>query len=166
MKTNFDAVIVGAGPAGSTASILLAKAGWRVALIEKQEFPRRKVCGECVGATNIPLLQNLGLGAAFARAAGPELLQVALWQGNSSVVADLPPAGNGSSRWGRSLGRETLDTMILEQARLSGVQVMQPWSLQAFRGGAGNWQCDVRDTKSAKMLSLQSAVAIDAHGSW
>lgn len=166
MKTNFDALIVGAGPAGSTASILLAEAGWRVALIEKQVFPRRKVCGECVGATNLPLLQSLGVSAAFARAAGPELLQVALLQGNRSVVADLPPAGNGASRWGRALGRETLDTMLLEQARSSGVQVMQPWALQAFRGGAGNWQCDVRDTTSTKTLSLQSAVAIDAHGSW
>ncbi len=138
MKTNFDAEIVGAGPAGSTASILLAKAGWRVALVEKQEFPRRKVCGECVGATNIPLLQNLGVGAAFACAAGPELLQVVLLQGNNNVVADLPPAGDGPWRWGRALGRETLDSMLLEQARLSGVQVMQPWSLQAFKGGAGS----------------------------
>ena len=166
MKTNFDVVIVGAGPAGTTASILLANAGWRVALVEKQVFPRRKVCGECVGATNLPLLQSLGVGAAFARAAGPELLQVALLQGNRSVVADLPPAGDGPRRWGRALGRETLDTMLLEQATLSGVQVMQPWSLHAFNGCAGDWQCDVRDKTSTSTLSLHSAVAIDAHGSW
>jgi 2-polyprenyl-6-methoxyphenol hydroxylase-like FAD-dependent oxidoreductase len=166
MKASFDAVIVGAGPAGSTASILLAKAGWRVALVEKQPFPRRKVCGECLGATNLPLLQSLGVGEAFARAAGPELLQVALLQGNRSVVADLPPAGEGPGRWGRALGRETLDTMLLEQAKLSGVQVMQPWSLQAFKGGAGNWQCEVSDKTSPTTLTLHSAVAIDAHGSW
>ena len=43
-----DAVIVGAGPAGSAAAFLLARAGWSVALIEKEVFPRRKVCGECV----------------------------------------------------------------------------------------------------------------------
>src|SRR5450830_1374820 len=157
MKTDFDAVIVGAGPAGSTASILLARAGWRVALVEKQLFPRRKVCGECMGATNLPILQELGIGAAFVGAAGPELRQVALMQGEKYVVADLPPAGDGPWRWGRALGRETLDTLLLEQARLSGVQVMQPCSLQALKGGAGNWQCEVHDTSSSATRHLHSA---------
>ena len=65
-KNRFDAVIVGAGPAGSTAAILLARAGWSVALVEKQRFPRRKVCGECLAASNLPLLDALGIGVAFA----------------------------------------------------------------------------------------------------
>ncbi|MDP3135729.1 MAG: FAD-dependent oxidoreductase, partial [Burkholderiaceae bacterium] len=42
--TAFDAIVVGAGLAGSTVATLLARAGWSVALIEKQRFPRRKVC--------------------------------------------------------------------------------------------------------------------------
>ena len=45
MENTFDVVIIGAGPAGSSAAILLAGAGWSVALIEKQLFPRRKVGG-------------------------------------------------------------------------------------------------------------------------
>ena len=53
-RTKFDAVIVGAGLAGSAAAIQLARAGWSVALIERQRFPRRKVCGECVAASNLP----------------------------------------------------------------------------------------------------------------
>jgi flavin-dependent dehydrogenase len=36
MRTEFDAIIVGAGPAGAAAAILLARAGWSVALVEKQ----------------------------------------------------------------------------------------------------------------------------------
>ena len=55
-RTVFDVVIVGAGPAGCTAAIQLARAGWSVALIERQRFPRRKVCGECIAASNLPLL--------------------------------------------------------------------------------------------------------------
>ena len=55
METSFDAVIIGAGPAGSAAAIWLARAGWSVALVEKQAFPRRKVCGECMAASNRPL---------------------------------------------------------------------------------------------------------------
>ena len=71
MKPDYDAIIVGAGPAGTTAAILLASAGWSVALIEKQAFPRRKVCGACISASNLPLLATLGLGDTFAQLAGP-----------------------------------------------------------------------------------------------
>ena len=45
MQTRFDVVIVGAGPAGTGAAILLAQAGWSVGLVERQPQARRKVCG-------------------------------------------------------------------------------------------------------------------------
>jgi 2-polyprenyl-6-methoxyphenol hydroxylase-like FAD-dependent oxidoreductase len=166
MQTSFDAVIVGGGPAGSTAAILLAQAGWRVALVEKQRFPRRKVCGECIAASNLPLLEALGVGAAVTAAAGPELRQVALMRGNRIVVADLPPAADGRYRWGRPLGRETLDSLLLEQAHRNGVQVMQPWSVRSVDGGPGEWRCDIRAIDSKEIMTLRAAVAVDAHGSW
>jgi 2-polyprenyl-6-methoxyphenol hydroxylase-like FAD-dependent oxidoreductase len=70
MRPRFDAVVVGAGPAGASTAILLARAGWSVALVERQRFPRRKVCGECIAASNLPLLDALGIGDAVARLAG------------------------------------------------------------------------------------------------
>ncbi len=166
MHNRFDAVIAGAGPAGSSIAILLAKAGWQVALVEKQTFPRRKVCGECIAASNLPLLDTLGVGAAFAAVAGPKLREVALMHGSHSVVAKLPPVLGGISRWGRALGRETLDTMLLAQARLVGVQVMQPWALQRFEGRPGKWLCEVRAVDTRAVQTLRAPIAIDAHGSW
>ena len=165
MASHFDAVIVGAGPAGASAAILLARAGWSVALVEKQRFPRRKVCGECIAASNVPLLHALGIGAAFAATAGPELRQVALLRGERRVVADLP-AASPAYRWGRALGRETLDTLLLEQARSAGAQVLQPWSVQSVRGSAGDWQVALREVESGQTRTLSAAVVIDAHGSW
>src|SRR4029453_12738947 len=67
VKTSYDAIIVGAGPAGSTAAILLASAGWSVALIEKQSFPRRKVCGACIGAGNLRCWRSWGGGGDLPR---------------------------------------------------------------------------------------------------
>ena len=166
MKTTFDAIIVGAGPAGSTAAILLARAGWSVALIEKQRFPRRKVCGECIAASNLPLLEALGIGPAFECAAGPELRKVALMRQDHRIVADLPAASHNKYRWGRALGRETLDTLLLAQARSAGAHVLQPWSLQGFTGAAGDWHCQLHGVASQTPLTLRAAVAIDAHGSW
>ena len=166
MRSHFDAVIIGAGPAGSAAAILLARAGWAVALVEKQPFPRRKVCGECIAASNLPLLQGLGIGAAFDAAAGPELKRMALMHGAHTVLADLPAAAHANYRWGRALGRETLDTLLLEQARATGVQVLQPWSVQAIGGAGGDWRCRVRAIDSNRGLTLHAPVAIAAHGSW
>ncbi len=168
MKTEFDAVIIGGGPAGSSAAIMLARGGWSVALIEKQHFPRRKVCGECIAASNLPLLQALGIGPLFEQAAGPELRQVALMYGVRKVLADLPAATHEKYPWGRALGRETLDTLLIDQARLSGVHVMQPWSACRINGFAGSWRCDVRaaGTGTGTLLTLHAAVLIDAHGSW
>ena len=166
-KTNrFDAVIVGAGPAGSTAAILLARAGWSVALVEKQRFPRRKVCGECLAASNLPLLDALGIGAAFDALAGPPLRRVALMHRRRVVEADLPLAEDPDHAWGRALGRETLDKLLLEQARAAGVVVLQPWSVQALSGSVGAHQCDIRCVDSGETDTLYAPVLIAAHGSW
>ncbi|MDP1650856.1 MAG: FAD-dependent oxidoreductase [Rubrivivax sp.] len=165
-RTTFDAVIVGAGLAGSTAAIQLARGGWAVALIERQRFPRRKVCGECIAASNLPLLQALGVGDAFHALAGPELRRVTLLQGERAVTADLPPADHDRYAWGRALGRDTLDGLLLDQARAAGATVFQPWAVQTIRGTAGAWHCELRALDSAALLRLRATVVIDAHGSW
>ncbi len=166
MRTEFDALVIGAGPAGSSAAILLARAGWSVALIEKQHFPRRKVCGECIAASNLPLFEALGIGPAFEASAGPELRKVALMFGERQIVADLPLAAHAKYRWGRALGRETLDTLLLERARAAGAQVLQPWSARAIESAGGEWRCTVRAMDSRVALTLRAPVAIAAHGSW
>ena len=166
MAATFDAVIVGAGPAGATAAILLARAGWSVALIEKQAFPRRKVCGECIAASNLPLLDALGVGAAFAAVAGPELRQVGLLHHNQRVVARLPAAAHGRHRWGRAVGREALDAVLVAQARAVGAVIFQPWSLHSIDGAPGAWHCQIRTTSADRALDLQAPLLIAANGSW
>ena len=164
-RTAFDAIVVGAGPAGSTAAILLARAGWVVALIEKQRFPRRKVCGECVAASNLPLLDLLGIGPDVEANAGPALREVVLMRADRAVVASLPVAP-GTHRFGRALGRETLDTALLDAARRTGVHVLQPWAVEAIDGEPGDWTCTVRAVGADARSTLRAPVAIDAHGSW
>jgi flavin-dependent dehydrogenase len=166
MQTNFDAIIIGAGPAGASAAILLASAGWSVVLVEKQNFPRRKVCGECIAASNLPLLDALGIGSEFKAQAGPELRQVAMMRGARTVYAELPAADHPKHAWGRALGRETLDTLLLARARDVGVVVLQPCSVQNIGGAIGKHECTVRMAGSQRQMILKAPVAILAHGSW
>ncbi|MDD5200178.1 MAG: geranylgeranyl reductase family protein [Terrimicrobiaceae bacterium] len=57
----YDAIIVGAGPAGSVCAAHLAQAGRRVLLIEKARFPRDKVCGDCLNPSVWKVLDRLNL---------------------------------------------------------------------------------------------------------
>ncbi len=60
---DYDAIVVGAGPAGSVCAARLAGSGRRVLLLEKSRFPRDKVCGDCLNPSVWPILDRLGLGA-------------------------------------------------------------------------------------------------------
>lgn len=60
-KTRFDVLVVGAGPAGSITALVLARAGARVALLDKARFPRDKACGDLVGPRALQLMDDLGL---------------------------------------------------------------------------------------------------------
>ena len=62
---DWDAIIVGAGPAGSTCAAFLAGQGARVLVFEKSKFPRDKVCGDCLNPSCHPILDKLGLPREF-----------------------------------------------------------------------------------------------------
>lgn len=166
METEFDAIVIGAGPAGSSAAILLAGAGWRVALVEKQVYPRRKVCGECISATNLPILEALGIGNAVRQLAGRPLQHMALVCGARIVRAPLPAYGDPVHQWGLAMGREHLDTLLLEQARSRGVAIFQPWQVRSISGMPGNYVCLLRQAQQDEERLLAASVVIDAHGSW
>ncbi len=65
-----DAVVVGAGPAGSTAALVLARGGARVALVDKATFARDKACGDLVGPRALALLGSVGLSPPPGRHVG------------------------------------------------------------------------------------------------
>ena len=65
-----DVVVVGAGPAGSTAALVLARGGARVALVDKATFARDKACGDLVGPRALALLASLDLSPPAGRQVG------------------------------------------------------------------------------------------------
>jgi len=166
MSSDFDAIVIGAGPAGATVAIRLAEAGWTVAIVEKRGYPRRKVCGECIAATNLPLLDALGVGEAFRDIAGPELRRVGLYVGEHMIAAPLPPLDSGPHRWGRALGREHLDTLLLNRAAALGAQVWQPWTVKHEQRDGALHACDLVRTGGGETVRLRAPVLIRAHGSW
>jgi len=160
------ALIIGGGPAGSAAAILLAKAGWRVTIVERKEFPRRKVCGEYLSATNWPLLQSLGIADAFADLAGPPVRETAIFVGHRIARAPLPHPRDSSGLWGRALSREHLDSLLLEQAVRLGVQVRQPARCVRVMRADDAFRCRIQLLPGQESEEVPAGAVIAAHGSW
>jgi flavin-dependent dehydrogenase len=163
--STFDALVIGGGPGGATSALLLAKAGWSVALLEKASFPRRKVCGEFLSATNLPLLRHLGVAETFLELAGPDVRRVGLFAGDHAVTADMPRPRNGAG-WGRALGREHLDTLLLDRAAAAGAHVWQPWSAVELVNNGGEYLCQAVSRQKDQSRELRARIVIAAHGSW
>jgi len=58
-KYSFDTIVIGAGPAGSTAAYLLASKGFKVLILDKSTFPRNKLCGGLLTWKTVKLLESI-----------------------------------------------------------------------------------------------------------
>lgn len=134
----WDVAVVGAGPAGALAARELARQGCRVVLLERQEFPRWKVCGACLSPGAQEVLRRAGLGD-LPTALGALPLKVLRLRG-WSTQADVPLRGSVA------LSRGAFDTALVEAARGEGV---------LFVPGAG-----VRlDTVTPEAVQLRAGLA-------
>jgi menaquinone-9 beta-reductase len=167
MQEKYDAIVVGGGPSGAAAAVLLAQAGWRVGVVEKVRFPRRKVCGEFISATTWPLLGQLGVSCQLMRIAGPPVRRVGVYAGNVMVTAELVSTATlAQSPGGRAVGREHLDTLLLQRAALAGATIWQPYALAQFIEHDGSYDCTIVNKETRESRVLQSRLIIAAHGSW
>ena len=166
MKTGYDAIILGGGPSGATAAVLLAQAGWRVAVVEKARFPRRKVCGEFISGTTWPLLRQLGVADPLMEIAGPVVRRVGVYAGDAMVTAQLASPTDRAEDGGRALGREHLDTLLLKRAAEAGAEVWQPYTLSTFVANGRGYECTIIDKSTREAHALYSRLIIAAHGSW
>jgi flavin-dependent dehydrogenase len=162
----FDVIIIGGGPGGAVAGLLLAKAGWSVAVVEKSRFPRQKVCGEFLSATNLELLRQLGVSGKFSELAGPKVTSVSLFAGETILNSPMPRLESNGETCGRALGRDQLDAILLQHAADAGAAIFQPWSATELVRNENGFACKIAGRESQQEKELQSTVVIAAHGSW
>lgn len=114
IMTLYDAAIIGGGPAGSAAAILLARAGRNVILAEKEPSPHDKVCGEFISWEAVHYLAKLGIDLP-ALGAQP-IRRGRVIDGDDIIAFSLPFTG-----W--SLSRRVLDETLLQKAAEAGVHI-------------------------------------------
>ena len=149
-NTTFDVIIVGGGLAGLTNAIHLSKFKQRVLLIEKNSYPKHKVCGEYISNEVLPYLNSLGIDPIKEGAKKISKVQVSTTKGDL-IKAELPLGGFGMSRY-------FLDSLLLKKARFNGVQVLKD-SVDSIRFKNEVFTVQTKDSKS-----FQSKIAIGAFG--
>jgi len=107
----WDAVVIGAGPAGAYTALGLARAGLATLLVDRKAFPRHKVCGGCLNARAVAWLEHAGVAAHLWASGARALSSICLQHGRRRAVLSLPP--------GMAVSRATLDAALLRAAILA-----------------------------------------------
>ncbi len=119
----FDVAIAGAGLAGASLALRLAKQGVRVALLDPATFPRDKVCGEFLSPESWGVLDRMGLAGEVARSGYHAIHRVRITTpGGREVMADV---SGRDGLPGIGLSRFLLDDLIVRKARAAGVEVFE-----------------------------------------
>jgi geranylgeranyl reductase family protein len=113
-----DTIVVGAGPAGSVAALVLARAGAKVHLIDRASFPRDKLCGDTLNPGSLAILDGHGsLGHDIRARSLPIRGMTVTGPGGALVTADYPDDLRGAA-----LMRRDLDSILLDAAIAAGAQ--------------------------------------------
>jgi flavin-dependent dehydrogenase len=123
--TRYDVIIIGAGPAGSTAALLLAREGFRVVVLEKEKFPRFHI-GESILPQNFPLVQELGIEPALRRLPHLDKFGAEFGMGDDSNTTrfNFDSALIPGSRT-FNIERDHFDKMLMDEARAAGAEVRE-----------------------------------------
>lgn len=98
MKNQKEVLVLGGGLAGLTAAIHLSKLGLRVTVIEKNGYPKHKVCGEYISNEVLPYFEWLGIDMTKLNATSIKKLQFST-QNGTTINTELPLGGFGISRY-------------------------------------------------------------------
>lgn len=124
---HLDIAVIGGGPAGSVAAMLLARQGHRLTLIDRRPPNAGKTCGHCLHPRAGALLQSLGLDSIIERIAHGRTRTVRIHAPHAPPL-ELALSNTVSTSGGWLVDRHTLDTALLREAAVAGVTVRQPAS--------------------------------------
>lgn len=121
---HFDAIVVGAGPAGSSTAIALARQGVRVLVVDKDLFPREKACGDGLTRRSVAALRRMGLEDRFAGARRIRGLRIIEHRRRSEHLHEHSAGGEGPEH-GLVVPRIEFDQVLIEAAQESGAEFWQ-----------------------------------------
>jgi len=165
LKKNYDAIVVGGGPAGSSTAALLAEKGHDVLVVEKEKFPRYHVGESLMPFCYFPL-ERLGLIDTLMESANPRKYCVQFVRQDGFLSQpfyffqhfDHP----SSTTW--QVWRSEFDKMILDKARSNGATVMEETKAKKLIKSGDRVQGITVDSEEMGSLDLHAPIVVDASG--
>lgn len=158
----YDLAVIGAGPAGAAAAFHAASAGLRVALLDKSEFPRDKICGDGLTARAVVELQKLGLEEEIQRR-GARIHQFQMTAPLGRVVAELKGAP-GFPDYAYVLPRLQLDALLVERAVSAGAELRTQQEVTHWNADDSGISLQIKTPSGTQSLRARLAIlATGAH---
>jgi flavin-dependent dehydrogenase len=145
-----DVAIVGAGPAGSTLAALLAPHGLSVLVIDRDRFPRDKVCGEFLSYDALPVAEAVGVLGAIDAAGAPQIEACRIVSTRRTYEFRFPRPARGVSRM-------LLDDLLLRRAAEAGAQCLEGMSVAGL---------DRESVTLANGRRIAASAIVGAWGRW
>jgi len=146
-----DVAIVGGGPAGSACAAFCAAAGLRTVLIEREKFPREKVCGDCINPPCWPVLERLNVAPQIRKAPHGALDAVEFIAIRGQKIRHELPRGDRNEI---AIKRSLFDQILLNRALSLGAGIREEATVVALHQERDReWKIDiVRETFRARVL--------------
>ncbi len=162
-RQKFDIAIVGAGPAGSSSAIRLARAGLKALIVEQKKFPRSKLCGEFISPECLEHFADLGVLEKMEIAGGVPLERTIFFARNGRSVT-VPSEWFAAGSHALGLSRAEMDAQLLSRAREAGASVMEETAAANLLWDAGNVIGLELRGRSGNRLNVTAGLTIDATG--
>jgi flavin-dependent dehydrogenase len=176
----FDVAIVGGGPAGSSCAAFCAMAGLQSLVLDREKFPREKVCGDCLNPSCWPVLERLELADRVRDLPHSKLSSVAFIAiDGREVIVDLPSGANCEISVKRSLFDDLLlrragelGATVHEETTVTGLSRNDHWNIETACGDFFQARtlvgADGRNSTVAHLCNLlprpaRERVALQAH---
>ncbi len=140
---HFDVAVIGAGIAGSLAALLCSRAGLRTVLLERQQFPRDKVCGCCVNGRALQILRRAGLEPGLRTLQPTTTSSLTIQYRGRKLNMAMPQS--------YAVSRRAMDQWLVEEAVSSGCQFMDnvTATVQPLPSESDDWFSEIADTSAA-----------------
>lgn len=158
---DYDVIIAGGGPAGSSAAIHLAQSGLRVLLVDQKQFPRAKLCGEFISPECFDHFKDLGVAAEMLASHPARLSETVFYSRRGHRVS--VPSGWFATRSALGLSRAQMDHNLLRRAARVGADVLQNATVSDVID-CDDRICGVRIRTNHDERAYHAKITIDATG--
>jgi len=157
-------LVVGAGPAGASLAIRLAEKGFEVILIERDKFPRQKLCGEFVSPECLEHFRELNVLDEMFAVGGDRITETVFYAPNGKNVSVSSAWFNAEAQNALSISRAEMDFRLLERAKKVGVKVLEETQVVGLLS-ENERICGVKaKNKRAETFEIAADLTIDATG--